>query len=363
MTIDELKTHASPHWLAILEGVGIPKRYLDTRRHQPCPACGGRDRYRFTNYQNSGGFICNQCTPQGGSGFDLIMLVFACDFTEAVKMVKVQLGIDANNSLETPRKRFKPFSPSKQSNIPKDNLKRLQGFLSGSQSVTEQSPVGQYLIGRGLDWRAIEGMANLFYHPKLDYWTHADNKPVKVGAYPAMLACIKRGDELVGIHVTYLEKPLTGENRGNWQKLNLCHPEMNAPLPAKKIQTRYPGALKGACVPLYPPPQNDGTKTLAVCEGIETALAVRELFYLPVVACCSAWGLRNISLDNVGKLYVVADNDRSNTGQKAGQALIRRALEAGIKTKYYEPPFYGDALDELNRLKESQTARLNNEKK
>ncbi|MDI5829610.1 hypothetical protein MJN51_36035, partial [Salmonella enterica subsp. enterica serovar Kentucky] len=35
------------------------------RRHAPCPACGGKDRFRFDD-NGRGSFICNQCGAGDG---------------------------------------------------------------------------------------------------------------------------------------------------------------------------------------------------------------------------------------------------------------------------------------------------------
>ena len=79
-TLADLKAAAYGRWPEIHAALGIDPRYLNPRRHCPCPRCGGKDRYRYTDYQGRGGFICNQCYPEGGSGFDLLMLVFGYDF-------------------------------------------------------------------------------------------------------------------------------------------------------------------------------------------------------------------------------------------------------------------------------------------
>jgi len=67
-TLADLKAAAYGRWPEIHAALGIDPRYLNPRRHCPCPRCGGKDRYRYTDYQGRGGFICNQCSPEGGSG-------------------------------------------------------------------------------------------------------------------------------------------------------------------------------------------------------------------------------------------------------------------------------------------------------
>ena len=79
-SLADVKAAARGRWPAVLVALGVDARYTDTRKHQPCPHCGGKDRFRFTDHQQNGGFICNHCMPEGGSGFDLLMLVSGYDF-------------------------------------------------------------------------------------------------------------------------------------------------------------------------------------------------------------------------------------------------------------------------------------------
>ena len=65
---EKTSDRARGKWRDILTTLGVSPMLIDGK-HQPCPSCGGRDRFRFTDFQGSGGYICNQC--RGGSGFDL----------------------------------------------------------------------------------------------------------------------------------------------------------------------------------------------------------------------------------------------------------------------------------------------------
>ena len=91
--LTEIKNAAYGRWPEIHAALGIPAKLLNTRKHQPCPHCGGKDRYRYTDHKHGGGYICNQCAPEGGSGFDLLTLVFGYSFTEAVNQVSALLGL------------------------------------------------------------------------------------------------------------------------------------------------------------------------------------------------------------------------------------------------------------------------------
>ena len=57
-------------------------------RHQPCPLCGGKDRYRFDDQDGSGSWFCNQCGGKdrlggGGSGLDLLMRLRGWSYRQA----------------------------------------------------------------------------------------------------------------------------------------------------------------------------------------------------------------------------------------------------------------------------------------
>ena len=69
-----------PHVLGCLN-INVPD---SPRRHAPCPACGGKDRFRFDD-NGRGSFICNQCGA--GDGLDLIKRVNNCDTTEAAPLM------------------------------------------------------------------------------------------------------------------------------------------------------------------------------------------------------------------------------------------------------------------------------------
>jgi putative DNA primase/helicase len=67
-------------------------------KHQPCPLCGGKDRYRFDDQNGSGTWYCNQCggkdgTGGGGTGMDLLMRHTGWSFVEACREIEAHLGI------------------------------------------------------------------------------------------------------------------------------------------------------------------------------------------------------------------------------------------------------------------------------
>jgi putative DNA primase/helicase len=88
---------ASGHWPEILQVIGGVSPEQLTNTHQPCPSCGGTDRFRWDNDEGPGGWYCSQCggkNHQGGagSGLDLLMRVKGWDLKQALRQVDQHLG-------------------------------------------------------------------------------------------------------------------------------------------------------------------------------------------------------------------------------------------------------------------------------
>jgi putative DNA primase/helicase len=60
-------------------------------RDAPCPICGGRDRFRFSNKDGLGLWYCHGC-GEGGDGVKLVMLAKGVDFKGAAKLIDGVLG-------------------------------------------------------------------------------------------------------------------------------------------------------------------------------------------------------------------------------------------------------------------------------
>ena len=117
MRSDELRHAARYQWRHILPALGIPAEKL-TNKHQPCPVCGDRDRYRFDDKDGYGSYICTHCG--NGDGFRLVMNWLDCDYKTAAAAVSDALGIGEGNDLPRPPKRL--TAPTTQ---PRDQIDRL----------------------------------------------------------------------------------------------------------------------------------------------------------------------------------------------------------------------------------------------
>src|SRR5215467_11752546 len=65
---------ARGHWREILVQLGVEEHFL-TRKQGPCPICGGKTRYRFTDMNRDGWGYCNQC---GGLPGILLLRKLCC---------------------------------------------------------------------------------------------------------------------------------------------------------------------------------------------------------------------------------------------------------------------------------------------
>jgi putative DNA primase/helicase len=93
-----------PEILCALAGVSPDQL---TNRHQPCPACGGTDRFRWDSDDDAGAWYCNQCGGKdhnggGGNGMDLLLRITGWSFAQAAAAVEHHLGIPTGNGHNKP---------------------------------------------------------------------------------------------------------------------------------------------------------------------------------------------------------------------------------------------------------------------
>lgn len=288
MHSDPIAERARGRWRDILAAFGVPSK-LTNRKNQPCPFCGGKDRFRFTDYEGKGGYICSQC--ESGSGFDFLMRLKGWDFRTAAQEVEKIVG-DCRQV---------------QDRSDADKRAAMTKLWQSANAISPQDPVGLYLFRRcGVTQfpTSLRGVSSLRYFGSPD-------------SYPAMLAKLTKPDGTpCNIHRTYLTA------YGN-----------KAPVDAPRRM--MPGHVaKGSAVRLAPIATHMG-----IAEGIETAISAQALFGVPTWAALNAETLKAWDPPTgVENVTVFGDNDESFTGQAATFALARRLSAAGftIETKIPE---------------------------
>ncbi|MDU1574843.1 MAG: DUF927 domain-containing protein [Pantoea sp.] len=157
--IRETTSAAANRWPMVLSqlGINVPR---SPRQHAPCPACGGKDRFRFDD-KGRGSFFCNQCGA--GDGLDLIQKVNQCGTTEAARMAADVLGIDyrvteidqkaasqRRHQLDEQRHQHEQERQKKEA---AEAEQRRENFVGQYQRLAGQTTPGEseYLIAKGLD--------------------------------------------------------------------------------------------------------------------------------------------------------------------------------------------------------------------
>ena len=202
-----------------------------------------------------------------------------------------------------------------QSPAAPDERKRvaLGRVWSEAYPITEHDPVSTYLNRRGIALPLADLPLVLRYHAHLVY-RHEDGSHTY---HPAMVARVDDAyGHSVSIHRTYLTR--------DGRKADV--------LTVKKLMPPVrPGATRGGAIRLHP-----AGETLAVAEGIETALAVRLATGLPVWATICAGGLAQLGVPpNVRLVVICADHDLA--GLDAAQSLARRLLVEQRRVKILTP--------------------------
>ena len=281
-------------WPEILGRLGIDTDLLNGR-HSPCPMCGGKDRFRFTNHGGDGKYVCNQCG--NGSGWDLAAEITGMSKADVAAEIKEMVGD------------IKPSKPV-ESDLSK-NKARLEAMRAGTDYGAEINAKTLYLRSRRL-----QNCKKIGFHPALEYWDSGKS----LGKHPAMVCTFADKDGLPStLHITYLT--LDGQK---------------ALVPsAKKIMPPCRPTAGGAIR------LTDIYSEMGIAEGIETALAVMKIFKIPCWAAATAGLLEKFEPPlQVKTLHIFADADESFTGQAAAFNLAKR-LSQGIKCRVHIPEKLG----------------------
>ena len=279
--MSHIGTVAKGNWRHLLASLGVESRFL-VNKHGPCPICEGKDRFRWDNQNDGGGFICSQCG--GGDGFDLARRVTGKSFREIADHIATVMG--APNEFE--RK-----GPDMEEQRQLDAICR--GWrLSGLPKL--DSPVGWYLYQRvGCLWPS-----------------NAIREAVSKTGTPTMVCKIEdhQGLRIVNLHLTFL----TPDGR----KADVT--------PNKRVM---PGKLPPGCAIRLGPIKS----VMGVAEGIETAISAAIMYDMPVWACVNGTLLSQwIPPEGVEQVTVFGDNDANFTGHAKAYHLANR-LEVQFKRK------------------------------
>jgi len=279
------RERAFGRWRQILLALKVPGPLLK-RKAQPCPFCGGKDRFVYDDKHGHGDYFCRQCGA--GNGFVLLQKLHQWDFARAASEVDKVLG-----DLPVKKQIYKRKLIS---------WEQIAQLWRNAKPVQEEDPVASYLLRRKINlasWpKALRFMAG---------WKHAPSQK----HLPCMFALFRDAEGKIGtIHRTYLH-----------------HVTPNRMF----LPTRVP---IGGAIRLF-----EAAETMGVAEGIETALSAALIFKMPVWAVTSERLLREwIPPATAKQVTVFGDNDKNYIGQAAAYDLASRlVLRKGLDVKVEIP--------------------------
>ena len=297
LNVDQVKADSVGRWPGIFSHFGVE---VGTGKHCPCPSCGGEDRFRFDDLEGKGTWFCNQCGA--GDGISLLIKVLGMEFIEVCKEVEKIVGT------------VQPSKHQKEKTVSPELFRRI---YKASREVEKGDEVHAYLKSRGLSSMPSMLRCGPCWEPETKQ------------EQTAMLAVFSLPDgEAVTMHRTFLRHGM---------KLDIEKPK-------KFLPNLKP--LAGGAIRLY-----ESGDVLGVAEGIETAIACKQNFDMPVWATIGTAMMTSFDPPRgVEKVTVFSDNDENFAGQKAAYALANRlVIEKKLTVEVVVPDLPGDFLDEINK--------------
>ncbi|MCV0454253.1 primase-like DNA-binding domain-containing protein [Escherichia coli] len=291
MNVTATVSHALGHWPSILPALGIQ---VLKNRHQPCPVCGGSDRFRFDDREGRGTWYCNQCGA--GDGLKLVEKVFGVSPSDAAAKVAAVTGC------------LPPADPAVTAAAGAETDAARKNAAALAQTLMAKTRPGTgnaYLTRKGFPGRECRMLT---------------------GTHRAGGVSWRAGDLVVPLY----------DDSGELVNLQLISAD-------GRKRTLKGGQVRGTCHTLEG--QNQAGKRLWIAEGYATALTVHHLTGETVMVALSSVNL--LSLASLARqkhpacqIVLAADRDLSGDGQKKAAAAAD-ACEGVVAL----PPVFGDWND------------------
>lgn len=281
--VTETMKLALNRWPFVLQALGIT--IPDNGKHGACPACGGKDRFRFDDKNGRGTWFCNHCG--NGDGLDLVSRVMKLDVKSAAAAVANTVG---NNCAAA-----EPAGKAPARKEASDAQKRAQMVKTYAELVRHTTRgESAYLKGKGL--------------PGHQY-------PLLSQPFTAAGMTFPEGSLLL---------PLTGID-GNVSGAQFISPDGNKCLLAGS-------KMSGSFLAVSPVP-DEYPERVIVTEGFATAITVSGLIDGWCVAAVSANNLLNVARVLRDKwpdtrLVIAGDNDFADGKDNPGREKAYQAAQA-----------------------------------
>ncbi|MFB6347853.1 primase-helicase zinc-binding domain-containing protein [Moraxella sp. ZJ142] len=169
LDFERIKMQANGNFTdVIFPAVGISLMSTHPMKHQPCPLCGGKDRFRCDDKNGTGSWICNQCGA--GDGFSLVERYTGTSNYELMSLIAGILNIDATAQIsESDKQKWRDAQiqrESKQAAI--DEQKRQHAAATANQlwqSATPSDGTHPYLINKQVRGEYLRCKDNILLVP------------------------------------------------------------------------------------------------------------------------------------------------------------------------------------------------------
>jgi putative DNA primase/helicase len=314
--LQDLKPRLNGQWLNMLTHFCPQLQTAADRKgkHVPCPVHGGTDGFRFAkDAEDSGRGICNTC---GGfaDGFAILHWMTGWSYNVIFDEVARYLGLDVKGKAASPAPAMPAPAAPKQPVFDKFARENLVDTIGGGFDLRspKSEPARLYLKQRGVLIAPLPSHEEVMFNP----YTPRGN-----GRDLAIISLVRNvQDQVVTVHRTFINRK--GEK--SIGKDGECRMMMTPPLE---------GSVSGAAIRLYP-----ATTTVGLGEGLETALAVRAAYGIPVWSTINSTLMKYVKLpEHIRTVYLFGDNDRKCAGQTAVAEAANRFEQEGRKVKIFIP--------------------------
>lgn len=315
-------------WRSIYSSYPNLLNAMETSSTKPCPKRGapGSKSTKFRplkDWETTGGAHHND---EGRllDGIEVLKWYLDKPVPEVLKEIVNICGGGTVNFTEAEKQNFaNQLAAAKQISAEQAQKNRdaITKVWSGAEPVMGTA-AEVYLRSRGIKGDLSLLGRNIMFHPRLLTWVDD-----KCKSYPGLLAVI-RGKNHVGLtlHRTFLAKGGHGK----------------APLENPKLQMKAPESVVGGYIELDKPVHVDDIKVIGVCEGLETALSVREATGCPMWVGISDRLMEQMAIPkDVTHVIIWADVEPSGAGGAAAARMKTRLEFEGKHVEVLAPTKFG----------------------
>lgn len=309
----------------------------------PCPICGGRDRFSV----NPAKGVWNCRGAEGGhDSISLIMHTMGYDFKKACELLTGTPPPDGRSGQIDPQAAQRAAERRKQAERYRQQQEQEEAHRAARKRHSAWDIWKQGITLKGTEAEAYgenRGIEGIGLIPSLRFNPSVYNEDIQ-RPVPAMIGCVIGPDKgFRGVWRVFLKE--------GGQKADV--PQVKKGLGRPEGGSVWIATKEEALQPVW-----------GICEGIETALSIRQLFGLPVFAALSTSGMIGFQVPpHVKHLVIYADGDiptrmknggwNEPPGMHAARKLSARLKEENVSHRIERPPQDGDWNDVLKQSLEA----------